>query len=313
MKVLMGMPLLNRERTMPNVLDALLNLDFPKKDLRLLFVDGFSTDRSMKILDEFREKNLREYRDVMIVQLAGNIEKAENYCINSVESDEYLWILDSDVYPTPNALNLLSGMATDFDMASLYYTHDRAKDPPPRTGIGPCRSVRMGCCLLSPKMIKVNGAFNEKLGEAPIDAEYCLRAEVNGLKIGFDADHVQLHDARERVAKWYFPIRETIVRRGHKGWWLREKVFTRRWLMDLALFISLLLMSISLLFGLPVLAYFIFQAIRKRRVADAFGLTINALIIPVASIIGYIELRLKGAGTVDTLQKKYSSKRDAED
>ncbi len=197
--------------------------------------------------------------------------------------------------PKPEALKLLFDLSKNYDLASLYYTHDRKIDPPEHKGIGKVPAVRMGCTLISPRAMKTVGLFNEKLVNAPEDADYCLRANAAGLKIGFDEIHQQPHDMQDRLVKWYFPIMDTIIKRKHRGWWFENKIFTRRWSIYFVLFICLVLMTISLFFGLPILAYFFFQLSRGKKPLKAFIVTVNALLIPPTSIIAYFELRFQGA------------------
>lgn len=294
--MLVGIPELNRERTLPRLFEAMLNLDYPKSELRILFVDGGSTDKSRKAIFDFAEVHRKEFRDIV---LAGgpswNLSKSRNYCIQTLEPNEYLWFVDSDVYPTPDSLNVLFEMMKDYDIACLYYTHDQTEQPPYDTVGKPIWSVPMGCTLLSPVAVRATGLFNERWGNlAPEDAAYCIIAFNKGMRIGYDSNHPQFHDDKERFEKWYYPIEETITRRKHRGWWLPSKIRTRRYIGYFVLFGCLLLMYLNLLFGLVIVAYFSIQVFRKRNVAHAFGTTINALIVPPVSIFGYVELRMKG-------------------
>ncbi len=288
------MPFQNNYRTLPSVLVGLLNLDYPKKNLRLLFVDGGAKDGSRQILEEFRSANLTDYGDIMIGEGEefASLPRSRNYCIENLRTAEMLWLLDSDVVVTRDSLRLLLRMKENYDIASLYYTHNREEDPPQATGIGPVRAVRTGCTLITPKTIQTVGKFNEKLIHEIEDADYCLRAGRAGLRVGFDEIHEQKHLKFGSGDPWYHPIELTWIRRRSRSWWFANRTFEMRYAAYCCLFGLLLFTPISPLFALPVLAFFVYQLVRGVKPKKALARTLVALIVPPTTIYSFLELNL---------------------
>ena len=56
-KVSLVIPCLNEERFIRGVLDDILQQDYPKSEMEVLFVDGGSTDQTRKILTEYHRQN----------------------------------------------------------------------------------------------------------------------------------------------------------------------------------------------------------------------------------------------------------------
>ncbi len=294
--VLLGMPLQNNSSTLRQVLESILNLDYPKNRIRLLFVNGGSRDGSKELLEQFENCNHESFGEVRIVNGDfASLPKSRNYCIKALQKGEYLFFLDSDVLLTRDALRLLFGMTNQFDICSLYYTHDRRIDPPQSRGISSVRAVRTGCTLFTPNAVSVVGFFNEKLVGEIEDADYCLRAIGLGLRVGLDEIHEQKHLTFGRAYPWYHPIVRTILRRKSIAWWFSNQTFQRRWIAYFILFGFLIAMPLSIFFGVPILAFFLFQLVRGSRPLQAFSTTIVALILPPTSIYAFFELNLSRA------------------
>jgi GT2 family glycosyltransferase len=288
------MPYQNNSSTLQRVLTCLLGLNYPKKSLRLFFVDGGSTDNSSSIITKFFEDHATEYSEIRMVHGDEfvSLPKSRNYCLRESKDEECVWFVDSDVAVTPDSLTILLEMSKKFDICALYYTHDREEDPPQATGIRAVRAVRTGCTLITPKTIRTIGFFNEKMIHEIEDTDYCLRANQAGLKVGFDEVHEQLHLKEGRKYPWYHPISRTIIRRRSRAWWFANETFTRRWVAYFVMFGLLLLLPISPLFALPTLAFFLFQLARGIKPLDALARTIVALLLPPTSIFAFLEIHL---------------------
>ncbi|NHV99312.1 MAG: glycosyltransferase family 2 protein [Thaumarchaeota archaeon] len=100
------MTLKNSVKTLPDVLQGIKNLQYDKKRIRIVFVDGGSTDGSLKVLEEFRNQNSDEYDDIKIISGSYDITEGRNICIHNADGDFILFI-DSDVVVPPG---LLSGV-----------------------------------------------------------------------------------------------------------------------------------------------------------------------------------------------------------
>jgi glycosyltransferase involved in cell wall biosynthesis len=292
--ILIGIPILNEEKRIGKLLKSLLELSYPRDHVRILFVDGGSTDQTLAIIAEFARTGKRSFDNIMLLEGNGwNLAKSRNKCIESLRPGEYLWFLDSDVYPTPNALRLLVDMMKKYDIASLYYTRDPRIEPHRKTN--PVWAVRMGCTLLSPYAISVSGLFNERIGNwSPEDAAYSITAFNRGAEIGYDIDHVQIHDFEEPIHGWSDTLTILWKKRGHLGWWFPRNIASKAQLVYLVVLISVILIPFSVWFAIVPLAYFLIQIARKRNLGLAFASTLKAIIFIPLTIFAYLELRRNG-------------------
>src|ERR1051326_936607 len=115
----------NRDWILPFFLENLTNLDYDKKSIDLLFIVNDSTDNSLSILQNFKEKN-QEYNKIQIKIYDRNIPSDErkfavrnnyiyrhlallrNYAMSLANTDKFLFI-DSDILVPENLVkNLLS-------------------------------------------------------------------------------------------------------------------------------------------------------------------------------------------------------------
>lgn len=101
--ITVAMTLKNSLKTLPDVLQGIKNLQYDKKKIKIIFVDGGSTDGSLKILEEFRNQNIAEYNDIKVISGSYDITEGRNICIRNADGDFILFI-DSDVVVPPNLL-----------------------------------------------------------------------------------------------------------------------------------------------------------------------------------------------------------------
>jgi glycosyltransferase involved in cell wall biosynthesis len=64
--ITIGMPTYNREWSLERILDSMMRLDYPKKRLRVCFVDSRSTDRTMEMIQSFQREHGNEYESVVV-------------------------------------------------------------------------------------------------------------------------------------------------------------------------------------------------------------------------------------------------------
>jgi glycosyltransferase involved in cell wall biosynthesis len=62
------MPVYNSGWSLNSVLESIFNIDYPKKLLRLVFVDSYSTDGTWEILQKFKEEHEAKYESVILVR-----------------------------------------------------------------------------------------------------------------------------------------------------------------------------------------------------------------------------------------------------
>lgn len=75
-KVSVVMPLYNEERYISNCIDSLLQQDYPKENMEWIFVDGCSTDNTVKILEDYKKK----FPD--LIHIYSNENKTVPYAMN---------------------------------------------------------------------------------------------------------------------------------------------------------------------------------------------------------------------------------------
>lgn len=86
----------NSIKTLSYALQGIRNLQYDKKKIKLVFVDGGSVDGSLKLLENFQSQNVDEYKDIQVISGSYDVTEGRNMCIHNAEGDFILFI-DSDV------------------------------------------------------------------------------------------------------------------------------------------------------------------------------------------------------------------------
>ena len=102
-------PVYNVEKYLRECLDSILNQTF--QDFEIICVDDGSTDKSLKILQEYKRK---DDRFVILQQRHSGAGSARNNGIRLAEG-KYIQFLDSDDYFEPNLLEEMYNHAEKFD------------------------------------------------------------------------------------------------------------------------------------------------------------------------------------------------------
>ncbi len=212
--VTIGMPTFNREWSLPKVLESVSRLDYDKKRLRIFFVDGCSTDKTMEIIEAFRRDHGSEYESVAVEAARTNISEARNMAFRGARGTDYIFFLDSDILAPPDALRrLLASFEKDpkLAMASLPWDNRNSRrragflydafDAPP----GPHYAYKVGngCNLVSMKAFAEVGGFNERL-RVHEDGEYCYRLRKRGFRIICDFSSEGTHLREYRLNARYY-------------------------------------------------------------------------------------------------------------
>ena len=99
------LPVFNEERYIKNCIESLLNQDYDKENLEIIFVDGMSTDDTKKIINEYAEKynfiklidnpnrtvqygmnaGIKEAKGYYIVRMDAHASYAEDYISKCIE------------------------------------------------------------------------------------------------------------------------------------------------------------------------------------------------------------------------------------
>lgn len=187
-----AMPLKDRAWCIGKVLDSLLQQDYLKECIQVVFIDGFSTDGTYESLADWAGKHGDEYAEVLVLRRKSNIPEARNVCLQNSKGD-FILFWDSDVVAPPNGIATLfndikgkdvgvSGLPYDVDKPSLFDLVYRAREPLAASSVD---AVSLGFTMLRREAVLEVGSFNERL-RGYEDLDYCLRTKREGYKIIFD-------------------------------------------------------------------------------------------------------------------------------
>ena len=200
--VTVGFPTYNREWSLPAVLESLLAFDYPRARLRVCFVDGYSTDGTMSIIDGFVAAHAAEYEGVVVKSARSNIPEARNIIFDCARGSDYVFFLDSDITAPPDTVGRLVGMFKDprVGMAALPWDNRNARR---RAGFlfraftvprGPHEAYKVGsgCNMVSMKAFEKVGGYNPRL-VVHEDSEFSFMMRKGGFKIVSDSSSEGTH------------------------------------------------------------------------------------------------------------------------
>jgi glycosyltransferase involved in cell wall biosynthesis len=101
--ITVAMTLKNSMKTLNYSLEGIRGLQYDRKKMKLVFVDGGSTDGSFELLQRFRCENIGDYRDIVLVRGDYDVVEGRNLCIRYAEG-KFILFVDSDVVVPPNLL-----------------------------------------------------------------------------------------------------------------------------------------------------------------------------------------------------------------
>lgn len=129
----MAAPIRNRAWILPSYLQHILDIDYPKAKMELLFVVNDSEDISLDILNSFKKENKHTYKNIRIdvynrnapedkrdLNVRNNyiydhLSKLRNYIMSKVKTD-HLMFIDTDILIQPDIINNL--LKSDKDIIS---------------------------------------------------------------------------------------------------------------------------------------------------------------------------------------------------
>lgn len=141
-------PIYNEEKYIKRCVDSILEQDYPKNDLEVLFVDGMSTDKTREILEGYIKEypiikvldnpkkivpyamniGITQSKGDIIIRLDGHVEYPKNYFSELVK---YLIELDADNVgaicetipcgPSTKELAIAEALSSSFGMGNSYF------------------------------------------------------------------------------------------------------------------------------------------------------------------------------------------------
>jgi glycosyltransferase involved in cell wall biosynthesis len=313
-----AMPTYNRGYCIDKVLQSVLSQSYPKKSIKLVFVDNFSTDGTFEILQDFVEREKEKYLAVELHKTKSNIPQARNICLKSMLGD-FILFWDSDVLaPDSEAVDrMVRYMLNENGVAAVgfpYYLEGEKKvdekiymmrlgeDFTKVSGLG------LGFTLIRRQVFDKVGGFNERM-EYSEDTEFFLRVKKAQLRAVADSRshcrhlkpevfrHSRGYVAASRSLNYlkYVKYCFTIMPRIYDGF-LATGSRTHYFRLIVYLFLPPVVLAsffywfAAPLYFLPLLAYHIYKAKRNR----LYGLVSFAfyLLPGVAISYGYVFYKL---------------------
>lgn len=160
---------------------AIESLEYPKRKIKLVFVDDYSTDGTFEILKGWKAKMGGRYYDALLIQERTNIPQARNLCVKHMEG-KYFLFWDSDVIPPKGLLKrMVNVLETDDSIgivgADYLYEHRgilaKLQAYKPITNKA-SHAVYMGFTLIRKEVFERVGGFNELLDYGE-DTEFGIR------------------------------------------------------------------------------------------------------------------------------------------
>ncbi len=189
--ITIAMPIKNRVWALPYVLKSIELQDYPKKNIKIVFVDNISTDGTYEKLKEWAQENKDYYYAITLLRAEGNIPRLRNICLENAEG-EYVLFWDSDIVAPSFAIKLLLNTAESLggDVITVNYIYadeDLVQNVLEKTTPENVRVERVlgsgtGFTLIRRKVFESIGGFNELfvVGE---DTEFSWRVVERGFKI----------------------------------------------------------------------------------------------------------------------------------
>ncbi len=162
--ITIGMLTKNRSWCLPQVLARMEEMDYPKEQIKIVFVDGNSTDDTFSMLRKWKEREETEYHDILLIQKECNIPEGRNICIRQMEGD-YLIFWDSDVIPAKDFIRILIKhfhMNERLGMIGADYTYENDELKTVLRNIK-THALYMGFTAIKKEVFDRVGTFNEKL------------------------------------------------------------------------------------------------------------------------------------------------------
>jgi glycosyltransferase involved in cell wall biosynthesis len=97
----------NASRSLRKVLNGISRIYYSKKLIKLVFVDGGSTDGSMQILKDFIKRETKNYSKIEVESKPVGITDGRNICLNRSIGSHVLFV-DSDVVVPPEIVETLT-------------------------------------------------------------------------------------------------------------------------------------------------------------------------------------------------------------
>ena len=230
----------NSVKTLPRCLDSLLESCQQFEQASEIFVvDNGSQDGSVELLKEYQQQYPEIIKPIFFEQNTGTTFSRNSAMKQS--SGDYVLVLDSDAYITPDCLKTLieynqahpeSGLVVpkltyasgNFQLSCdtfptlwkkakrfLFLKNMEASEHPLSVVTEPVDVdyAISACWLISRECVKSTGLLDENIFYSPEDVDYCVRVWKAGYKITYIPSTKMIHDAQElsrgfKLSKFHF-------------------------------------------------------------------------------------------------------------
>jgi hypothetical protein len=232
----------NGEKYLRDALESLLNLDFPKRDYEIIYVDNNSTDNSCKIVEEYEKK----YKNVRVIRNESNLGFAAGNNVGiRAANGEYIALFNQDAIADKNWLgelvNLMEknskigaacGKIYYKDSYDLYFGGGRifyggfCWNWSLNDKEGECDYVSGCAMLIRRKVLEEVGLLDEDMFAYYEETDLCARIKKAGYRIYYTPKAVVWHNVpkkRKRPSRYitYYMHRNRVIycykNYGHKN------------------------------------------------------------------------------------------------
>ncbi|MEM4489347.1 MAG: glycosyltransferase [Desulfurococcaceae archaeon] len=225
--ITIAMPIKNREWALQYVLKSIEKQDYPKKYVKVVFVDNYSTDGTYDTLVKWKEIMEKHYHSIALVREEGNIAHLRNKCIDLAEG-KYLIFWDSDIVAPKFIIRRMVELAelrgdagmivATFHYADVDYVPVIESLADGELKVKEVIGAGTGFTLIRLDVFRQVGGFNEKLtvGE-DTDFSYRLLEKTHYKILRIDTEVLHLKH------------RDVILPRAHQGLsrWVRYNFYQR--------------------------------------------------------------------------------------
>ncbi|MGG1650423.1 glycosyltransferase [Paenibacillus sp. NRS-1775] len=145
--VTIAAPIRNRAWILPSYLQRIIDIEYPKEKMELLFVVNDSDDKSFDVLNSFKKENKHTYKNIRIDTynrnapadkrdlnirnnfIYDNLSKLRNYIMSKVKTD-YLMFIDTDILVQPDIINNLLKHKQDIVSSLIWNGYITRPDKP---------------------------------------------------------------------------------------------------------------------------------------------------------------------------------------
>jgi glycosyltransferase involved in cell wall biosynthesis len=293
--VTIAMPVKNRAWALPYVLKSIESQDYPKKLIKVVFVDNYSTDETYNILNKWVAEKGRQYYKVVLVREKGNIAHLRNKCLELAEG-KYILFWDSDIVAPKFAIRRMVEIAelknagivvATFKYADLDYVSKimSLEDTIPEVAV--VKGAGTGFTLVRLDVAIRVGRFNEKLSVGE-DTEFSIKI----------AEKTKYPILRASIEVLHLKHRDTLIPRASQNMrlWLKYNFYLRseEYLASFSSLPHRLKLRIVYWFLLPLITLFTSMTLIMLRANHLSKMLIIALFILYISLSIYPLVREQG-------------------